>query len=106
MNVLVACEESQRVCEAFRKRGHNAFSCDIVDCSGGHSEWHFKQDVLQVIPNFGGKLQNGEEYYLPEGEEWDLMVAHPLHLSMRVRCCMVLSPGRQGITDRTEKTAS
>lgn len=36
MNVLVACEESQRVCEAFRKRGHNAFSCDIVDCSGGH----------------------------------------------------------------------
>ena len=77
MNVLVACEESQRVCEAFRKRGHNAFSCDIVDCSGGHPEWHFKQDVLQVIPNFGGKLQNGEEYYLPEGEEWDLMVAHP-----------------------------
>lgn len=56
MNVLVACEESQRVCEAFRKRGHNAFSCDIVDCSGGHPEWHFKQDVLQVIPNFGGKL--------------------------------------------------
>nr|DAO62055.1 MAG TPA: glutathione synthetase [Bacteriophage sp.] len=54
MNVLVACEESQRVCEAFRKRGHNAFSCDIVDCSGGHPEWHFKQDVLQVIPNFGG----------------------------------------------------
>ena len=50
MNVLVACEESQRVCEAFRKRGHNAFSCDIVDCSGGHPEWHFKQDVLQVIP--------------------------------------------------------
>lgn len=77
MNVLVACEESQRVCEAFRKRGHNAFSCDIVDCSGGHPEWHLKQDVLQVIPNFGGKLQNGEEYYLPEGEEWDLMVAHP-----------------------------
>lgn len=77
MNVLVACEESQRVCEAFRKRGHNAFSCDIVDCSGGHPEWHFKQDVLQVISNFGGKLQNGEEYYLPEGEEWDLMVAHP-----------------------------
>lgn len=66
MNVLVACEESQRVCEAFRKRGHNAFSCDIVDCSGGHPEWHFKQDVLQVIPNFGGKLQNGEEYYHPE----------------------------------------
>lgn len=94
MNVLVACEESQRVCEAFRKRGHNAFSCDIVDCSGGHPEWHFKQDVLQVIPNFGGKLQNGEEYYLPEGEMGFDGCTPTLYLSMCVRCCMVLSPGR------------
>ena len=77
MNVLVACEESQAVCKAFRKRGHNAFSCDILDCSGGHPEWHFKQDVLQVIPNHGGILENGLEYYLPNGEKWDLMIAHP-----------------------------
>lgn len=77
MNVLVACEESQRVCEAFRNLGHNAFSCDIVECSGGHPEWHFKEDVLKVIPNRGGHLESGDEYYLPEGEEWDLMVAHP-----------------------------
>ena len=58
MNVLVACEESQAVCKAFRARGHNAYSCDILECSGGHPEWHFKQDVLQVIPNHGGVLEN------------------------------------------------
>lgn len=40
MNVLIACEESQRVCEAFRKKGHNAFSCDILKPSGNHLEWH------------------------------------------------------------------
>lgn len=40
INVLVACEESQRVCMAFRERGFNAFSCDIQECSGGHPEWH------------------------------------------------------------------
>lgn len=55
MNVLVACEESQRVCEAFRKRGHNAFSCDIVDCSGGHPEWYFKQDVFAGYSQFRRK---------------------------------------------------
>ena len=49
MNVLVACEESQRVCTAFRERGHNAFSCDIEPCSGGHPEWHIMQDVIPLL---------------------------------------------------------
>lgn len=75
LNVLVACEESQRVCEEFRKLGHNAYSCDLLQCSGGHPEWHFKQDVLQVIKNKGSLLQSGEDYYL-DGN-WDLMIAHP-----------------------------
>ena len=75
INVLIACEESQRVCNEFRKLGFNAYSCDLVDCSGGHPEWHFKQDVLQVIKNKGGKLQNGKEYYI--NGKWDLMIAHP-----------------------------
>lgn len=74
-NVLIACEESQTVCKEFRKLGINAFSCDIIECSGGHPEWHFKQDVLEVIKNKGGTLQNGEEYFI-EGK-WDLMIAHP-----------------------------
>lgn len=75
LNVLVACEESQRVCTEFRKLGHNAFSCDILKCSGGHPEWHFNQDVLEVIKNNGGLLETGEEIYI-EGK-WDLMIAHP-----------------------------
>ena len=49
LNVLVACEESQAVCKAFRELGHNAFSCDIQECSGGHPEWHIQMDVLQML---------------------------------------------------------
>ena len=74
-NILVACEESQAVCTNFRKLGFNAFSCDLLPCSGGHPEWHFNCDVFNIINNKGGILQNGESIFI-EGE-WDLMVAHP-----------------------------
>ena len=60
MNVLVACEESQAVCIAFRERGHNAFSCDIEPCSGGHPEWHLQQDVIPLLK-----------------EKWDIIIAFP-----------------------------
>lgn len=60
MKVLVACEESQRVCTAFRNKGHEAYSCDIIECSGGHPEWHIKADALELI-----KIK------------WDLIIAHP-----------------------------
>ena len=76
MNVLVACEESQRVCIAFRERGHNAFSCDIEPCSGGHPEWHIMQDV---IPLLNGRCSfitmDGIEHSI-DGK-WDLIIAHP-----------------------------
>lgn len=49
MNVLVACEESQAVCKAFREHGHRAFSCDLQECSGGHPEWHIVGDCLPLI---------------------------------------------------------
>ena len=49
MNVLIACEESQAVCTAFREKGHNAFSCDIIECSGWHPQWHIMQDVLPLL---------------------------------------------------------
>lgn len=75
LNILVACEESQAVCKEFRKLGHNAYSCDLLPCSGGHPEWHFNHDVLEVIENKGGLLQNGETCFI-DGN-WDLMVAHP-----------------------------
>lgn len=74
-NVLIACEESQTVCKAFRKLGFNAYSCDILPCSGGHPEWHLHCDVLGIIRDKRGTLENGEEFIL-DGE-WDLMIAHP-----------------------------
>ena len=49
LKVLVACEESQTVCSAFRELGHEAYSCDIIECSGGHPEWHIQQDVLPLL---------------------------------------------------------
>ncbi len=49
MNVLIACEESQAVCKEFRKQGHNAYSCDLQECSGGHPELHIKGDALEIL---------------------------------------------------------
>ena len=49
MRVLVACEESQTVCKAFRELGHEAYSCDLLPCSGGHPEWHIQDDVFNHI---------------------------------------------------------
>lgn len=74
-NILIACEESQTVCREFRKLGFNAYSCDLLPCSGGHPEWHFQQDMFEIIDNKGGRLQNGTEIFI-EGE-WNLMIAHP-----------------------------
>ena len=56
MKVLCACEESQRVCMAFREKGHEAYSCDILDCSGGHPEWHIKDDVLKHLNDGWGMI--------------------------------------------------
>ena len=76
MFVLVACEESQEVCKAFREKGHNAFSCDIQDCSGGHPEWHIKQDVLSLLNGHCAfKTMNGDVHIL--SQKWDLIIAHP-----------------------------
>ena len=75
MKVLVACEESQRVCEAFRKRGHEAYSCDIIDCSGGHPEWHIKQDVIPILKgNIEFNTEDGTSHFI---DSWNLIIAHP-----------------------------
>jgi hypothetical protein len=60
MKVLIACEESQAVTKAFRALGHEAYSCDILPCSGGHKEWHLQGDVFNYT-----------------NQDWDLMIAHP-----------------------------
>lgn len=61
MKILIACEESQTVCKAFRAKGHEAYSCDILDCSGGHPEWHIKDDAIK--------------YLYPE--DWNIVIAFP-----------------------------
>ena len=83
MNVLVACEESQRVCTAFRERGHNAFSCDLQEPSGGHPEWHILADALKIInPRIWGGCKY-IEFETMDGKHhtitgtWDLIIAHP-----------------------------
>ena len=76
MNVLIACEESQRVCMAFRAKGHNAFSCDIIECSGGHPEWHIQGDVLPLLNGFCKfKTMDGTEHEIIG--EWDMLIAFP-----------------------------
>jgi hypothetical protein len=60
MKILIACEESQEVCKAFRAKGHEAYSCDLEECSGGRPEWHIIGDVI-------GQLK----------KKWDLIIAHP-----------------------------
>lgn len=84
LKVLIACEESQRVCEAFRRLGHEAYSCDIIDPSGGHPEWHIKGDVLKIINPV--QISNsffGIVFETIDGEahrvsgQWNLIIAHP-----------------------------
>ena len=67
MRILIACEESQIVTKAFRKIGHEAYSCDIIDCSGGHPGWHIKCNVLEIVND----------------KKWNMVIAFPpcTHLS-------------------------
>lgn len=74
MKVLIACEESQRVCCAFRELGHEAYSCDIQEPSGMHPEWHICCDVLKVIGGGRFVTMDGKYHNI---DKWDLVVAHP-----------------------------
>ena len=78
MNILVACEESQEVCKAFRMKGHNAFSCDIVECSGGHPEWHIRGDVLEYLNGYCAFVtMDHESHYDVWSKHWDMIIAFP-----------------------------
>ena len=74
MNVLIACEESQRVCMAFRAKGHEAYSCDVIECSGGHPEWHIMQDVLPLINGNCEFLTMDGKTHKIDGR-WDMIIA-------------------------------
>lgn len=87
MKILVACEESQAVCKELRRLGHEAYSCDIIKCSGGHPEWHIMDDVLDILNPFEhsdpSKIVMGISFCTMDGQyhffegKWDLIIAHP-----------------------------
>lgn len=87
LKVLVACEESQRVCKAFRDLGHEAYSCDIQEPSGGYPEWHILGDVLEVLnpgfyKDYAGFIEKGIQFQTMDDnlhivKKWDLIIAHP-----------------------------
>ena len=74
MKVLIACEESQEVCKAFRAKGHEAYSCDVQEPSGGHPEWHILGDALKALE--GGQVVTMDGVTHDVGK-WDLLIAHP-----------------------------
>lgn len=76
MNILVACEESQAVTKELRALGHEAFSCDIIECSGGHPEWHIMQDVLPLLNGYCEFVTMNGDLHTIYGK-WDMIIAFP-----------------------------
>ena len=76
MKVLVACEESQAVTIELRRLGHEAYSCDIIECSGGHPEWHIQGDALPLLNGNCSFVDSGGGEHHIEGK-WDMIIAFP-----------------------------
>lgn len=76
MKILVACEESQAVTIELRKLGHEAYSCDIIECSGGHPEWHIRRDALALINGNCSFVTCDDELHSVDGK-WDMLIAFP-----------------------------
>ena len=76
MRVLVACEESQEVCKAFRAKGHEAYSCDLQECSGGYPEWHIQDDVVSLLDG-NCTFKTADTHTHTHTGRWDLIIAHP-----------------------------
>jgi len=81
LKILIGCEESQAVCKAFRGLGHEAYSCDLLECSGGHPEWHIIADVVDTIISKTGITQ---AWNTIEVDRWDLIILHPPCTAMAV----------------------
>lgn len=98
MRVLVACEESQVVTKELRRLGHEAYSCDIIECSGGHPEWHIKQDVLPLLNGFCEFNTMDGEYHMIFGK-WDMIIAFPpcTYLSNAGACRLYPKKGQLNI---------
>lgn len=102
MKVLVACEESQEVCKAFRARGHEAYSCDIQEPSGGHPEWHILGDALKAIK--GGQVVTMDGVTHDVGK-LDLLIAHPPCTHLAVSGARWFTEGKKPLSLRFEAAA-
>ena len=103
MRVLVTCEESQAVTIELRKLGHEAYSCDVIECSGGHPEWHITQDVLPLINGFCEfDTMDGQHHII--NTKWDLLIAFPpcTYLSNAGACRLYPKKGQLNM-ERYEK---
>ena len=105
MKILVACEESQAVTIEFRKLGHEAYSCDIIECSGGHPEWHIMGDALDIIPQRDGNAVQLIYFETMDGKAheiygtWDMIIAFPpcTYLSNAGACRLYPKKGQLNI---------
>lgn len=99
MNVLVACEESQAVAIAFRAAGHAAFSCDLIECSGGHPEWHIKGDALSLLDGYCTFRTQDNVKHSIDGR-WDMIIAFPpcTYLSNAGACRLYPKKGQIDLT--------
>ena len=102
MKVLVACEESQEVCKAFRELGHEAYSCDIQEPSGGHPEWHILGDALEAVKGGCVTTMDGQGH---EVGKWDLLIAHPPCTHLSVSGARWFSEGKKPLSLRYEAAA-
>lgn len=103
MNILIACEESQRECLAFRAKGHRAFSCDLQECSGGHPSYHIVGDVLPLL-NGDCDFQTQDGLFHIQVGRWDLIIAHPpcTYLSIAGQQCF--SPKKKTYEEMYERS--
>ena len=102
MNVLIACEASQTVCKEFRALGHEAYSCDIEPCYGGHPEWHIKGDCMEILRGKTFKTEDGSTHNI---DKWDLIIAHPPCTYLSNAATRSHSTKRNTIEQINERTA-
>lgn len=100
MKVLIACEESQTVCKAFRERGHEAYSCDIQEPSGGHPEWHILGDAIAALDGGVITTMDGKQH---DVGKWDLLIAHPPCTYLTVTGNRWFNEERYGVKARQRK---
>ena len=86
MRILIGCEESQTVCKAFRQLGHEAYSNDLKECSGGHPEWHLQMDVIEAI----------------NSKDWDFIGLHPVCTKITLSGNRHYAPGKPKHNERLE----